>query len=162
VFEAELLDDTIITDKNLDAAIEAKAASFSWDAPPPVDEKKGKKDKGGKHGDKKALTPPPTTAEKPINEDDVFKVRDITMTIPRGQLVAIVGSVGSGKTSLLQGLVGEMRRTAGSVTFGGSVSYCPQTAWIQVRVRMLTISFRSDSVEERYCSGKHYFWSSMG
>ena len=139
MYEAELLDDTIITDKDLDAAIEAKAASFSWDAPPPSDEKKGKKDKGGKHGSKKAPTPPPVTSEKPINEDEVFKVRDITMTIPRGQLVAIVGSVGSGKTSLLQGLVGEMRKTSGSVTFGGSVSYCPQTAWIQVSAKIFNV-----------------------
>ena len=42
------------------------------------------------------------------------------------------GSVGSGKTSLLQGLIGEMRKTSGSITFGGSVGYCPQSAWIQV------------------------------
>ena len=56
------------------------------------------------------------------------------MEIPRGMLVAIVGHVGSGKTSLLQGLIGEMRKTSGSITFGGSVGYCPQIAWIQVGV----------------------------
>ena len=54
------------------------------------------------------------------------------MEIPRGMLVAVVGPVGSGKTSLLQGLIGEMRKTSGSITFGGSVGYCPQSAWIQV------------------------------
>jgi ABC-type transporter Mla maintaining outer membrane lipid asymmetry ATPase subunit MlaF len=54
------------------------------------------------------------------------------LSIPRGQLVAIVGPVGTGKTSLLQGIIGEMRRTSGTVKFGGSVSYCPQSAWIQV------------------------------
>ena len=54
------------------------------------------------------------------------------MEIPRGMLVAIVGHVGSGKTSLLQGLIGEMRKTSGTITFGGSVGYCPQIAWIQV------------------------------
>ena len=132
VYEAEVLDDTIITDKALDAAIVAKAASFSWDAPPPADEKKGDKDKNGKHGPKKASSPLHITGDETIDEDDVFKIRDIAMSIPRGQLVAVVGAVGSGKTSLLQGLVGEMRRTTGSVTFGGSVSYCPQAAWIQV------------------------------
>jgi len=56
------------------------------------------------------------------------------MTIPRGQLVAIVGSVGCGKTSLLQGLIGEMRKTSGSIVFGGSVAYCAQSAWVQVRL----------------------------
>ena len=60
-------------------------------------------------------------------------MQNVSLTIPRGQLVAVVGTIGSGKSSLLQGLIGEMRRTAGSVTFGGSVAYCSQTAWIQVR-----------------------------
>jgi ATPase subunit of ABC transporter with duplicated ATPase domains len=57
-------------------------------------------------------------------EDHVFQVRDISM--------AIIGPVGSGKTSLMQGLISEMRKTSGSITFGGSVGYCPQSAWIQV------------------------------
>ena len=72
-------------------------------------------------------------AELQVEEEDrVFQLRDISMEIPRGMLVAVVGPVGSGKTSLLQGLIGEMRKTSGSITFGGSVGYCPQSAWIQV------------------------------
>lgn len=63
---------------------------------------------------------------------NIFKIKAIDMEIPRGQLVAIVGAVGVGKTSLLQGLTGEMRRTGGTVEFGGTVSYCAQSAWIQV------------------------------
>lgn len=37
----------------------------------------------------------------------------------------------SGKSSLLQALIGEMKRTRGQVTFGGSIAYCSQQAWIQ-------------------------------
>ncbi|KAJ7833819.1 hypothetical protein B0H13DRAFT_2428014 [Mycena leptocephala] len=59
-----------------------------------------------------------------------FALHDITLSIPRGTLVAIVGRVGSGKSSLLQGLIGEMRTTAGKWAFSGSVAYCPQSAWI--------------------------------
>jgi ABC-type transport system involved in cytochrome bd biosynthesis fused ATPase/permease subunit len=66
------------------------------------------------------------------DEENVFKMQNIDFSIPRGQLVAIVGAVGSGKTSLLQGVIGEMRRTSGSIKFGGSVAYCSQSAWIQV------------------------------
>ena len=47
-------------------------------------------------------------------EERVFEIQEISMGVPRGQLVAIVGPVGSGKTSLLQGLIGEMRKTDGS------------------------------------------------
>ena len=64
-------------------------------------------------------------------EFEPFKVKNVSMSVPRGKLVAVVGRVGSGKSSLLQGLIGEMRRTEGTVKFGGSVGYCPQSAWIQ-------------------------------
>lgn len=60
-----------------------------------------------------------------------FRVENIDMYVQRGSLVAIVGRVGSGKSSLLMGLIGEMRRVSGTVSFGGRVAYCPQTAWIQ-------------------------------
>src|SRR5262249_20892666 len=57
--------------------------------------------------------------------------REMNLQIARGELVAIVGPVGSGKSSLLNALVSEMRKNHGSITFGGTVGYCPQTAWIQ-------------------------------
>ncbi|KAH9262238.1 hypothetical protein BASA82_000739 [Batrachochytrium salamandrivorans] len=61
----------------------------------------------------------------------VFHLDKIDTRIPRGKLVAIVGVVGSGKSSLLNALVGEMRRISGNLTFRGSVGYCQQQAWIQ-------------------------------
>ena len=65
--------------------------------------------------------------------DQPFRVHDITMNVQLecGTLVAVVGRVGSGKSSLLSGLIGEMRKVSGNVTFGGRVAYCSQTAWIQ-------------------------------
>uniref|UniRef100_A0A0N4X318 ABC transmembrane type-1 domain-containing protein n=1 Tax=Haemonchus placei TaxID=6290 RepID=A0A0N4X318_HAEPC len=48
-------------------------------------------------------------------------LKNITMTVERGQLVAIVGKVG----------VGEMNKVSGSVNVSGSVAYVPQQAWIQ-------------------------------
>lgn len=64
-------------------------------------------------------------------EEQIFKVKDVSLSIPRGSLTAIVGAIGSGKSSLLQGMMGEMRRTHGSVTFGGSTALCAQSPWIQ-------------------------------
>ena len=75
-----------------------------------------------------------STSQEPEKSEKVFKMKKTSLKIPKGQVVAIVGPVGSGKSSLLQGLIGEMRKESGSVKFGGSVSYCPQNAWIQVRV----------------------------
>ena len=48
-------------------------------------------------------------------------------------MVAIVGSVGSGKSSFLSALLGEMECLTGRVNIKGShsIAYCPQLAWIQ-------------------------------
>ena len=72
-----------------------------------------------------------------------FQLKNLTRRIERGKLVAIVGRVGSGKSSLLQAIIGEMRRLSGNVSFGGRIAYCPQTAWIQNAslVRQIIILF---------------------
>ncbi|GAA5952785.1 hypothetical protein JCM21900_005802 [Sporobolomyces salmonicolor] len=64
-------------------------------------------------------------------EKEVLQLRNINLSIPKGQLCAVVGSVGSGKSSLLQALVGEMKCTRGEIAFGGSISYAAQQAWMQ-------------------------------
>ena len=106
--------------------------------------------------------PPPAHDEKKFlgREREVFKLYDINLEVPRGQLCAIVGPVGAGKSSLVQGMIGgmalrleiarltyettaEMRKTGGKVTFGGSVAYCAQAAWIRVRV-LLRVSATND------------------
>lgn len=46
-------------------------------------------------------------------------LKNLNLHIPRGSLVAIVGAVGSGKSSLLSALLGEMNKISGRVnTFG--------------------------------------------
>ena len=57
-------------------------------------------------------------------------VRHLHLQVTRGELVAIVGVVGSGKTSLLQGMMGLMVRDGGFVGIRGTVSYACQSAWI--------------------------------
>ncbi|KAJ3411175.1 hypothetical protein HDV05_002641 [Chytridiales sp. JEL 0842] len=80
---------------------------------------------------------------------------DISFDIPRGALVGIVGAVGAGKSSLLQALVGEMKRTKGTVEFSGSVGYCPQTAWIQNATLKDNIIFGKPFDPARYQSVIH-------
>lgn len=50
----------------------------------------------------------------------VEALRDVTLDVPRGEAVAIVGANGSGKTTLAKHLVGLLRPTAGMVTLDGS------------------------------------------
>uniref|UniRef100_A0A673GWW1 ABC-type glutathione-S-conjugate transporter n=1 Tax=Sinocyclocheilus rhinocerous TaxID=307959 RepID=A0A673GWW1_9TELE len=55
----------------------------------------------------------------------------INVKVQRGSLVAVVGHVGSGKSSLLSAMLGEMEKKSGHITVSGSVAYVPQQAWIQ-------------------------------
>ncbi|KAJ7650714.1 ABC transporter [Roridomyces roridus] len=144
VFVAETFTEAQIRDPDLKFAIEVENATFTWDGPPPeVEQSSSKKGKGKKKVE-------PEKAAIKVEEENVFKMTNVSFSIPRGQLVAIVGAVGSGKTSLLQGMIGEMRRTSGSTKFGGSVSYCPQSAWIQNATIRDNICFGLPFDEARY------------
>uniref|UniRef100_UPI0037E8C348 multidrug resistance-associated protein 1-like n=1 Tax=Semicossyphus pulcher TaxID=241346 RepID=UPI0037E8C348 len=55
----------------------------------------------------------------------------INVNVKTGALVAVVGDVGSGKSSLLSAILGEMEKRSGFVSMKGSVAYVPQQAWIQ-------------------------------
>lgn len=62
-------------------------------------------------------------------EDAILK--NINLSVPQGNLLAVVGSVGSGKSSLLSALLGEMEKFNGRVNTVGSIAYVSQQAWIQ-------------------------------
>ena len=50
----------------------------------------------------------------------------VHLTVDRGQLVAVAGPIGCGKSSLLQAIIGEMPCKEGSVHLGASVAYVQQ------------------------------------
>ncbi|XP_076921706.1 putative ABC transporter C family member 15 [Bidens hawaiensis] len=54
----------------------------------------------------------------------------IQLQVKRGMKVAICGTVGSGKSSLLSCILGEMPKLSGTVKISGSKAYVPQSAWI--------------------------------
>lgn len=66
-----------------------------------------------------------------LGDRDPFRLQNMNFTIGRNELVAVIGGVGSGKSSLLAALAGDMRKTKGDVTIGASRAFCPQYAWIQ-------------------------------
>lgn len=74
-----------------------------------------------------------------------FRLHDMNITTGRGELIAVIGGVGSGKSSFLAALAGDMRRTNGSISMGASRAFCPQYAWIQ-----------NTSVQENITFGKDY------
>nr|XP_016504404.1 PREDICTED: putative ABC transporter C family member 15 isoform X2 [Nicotiana tabacum] len=69
----------------------------------------------------------------------------IELQAKRGMKVAICGTVGSGKSSLLSCVLGEMPKLSGNVKISGEVAYVPQSPWIL-----------SGNIKENILFGKPY------
>ncbi|KAJ8014351.1 hypothetical protein DPEC_G00039330 [Dallia pectoralis] len=86
-------------------------------------------------------------------EKDVEPVlKNVSLDIKPGKLVAVVGVVGSGKSSLISAMMGEMHSTKGFVNIQGSVAFVPQQAWIQNATLRDNILFGSPVEETRFQS----------
>ncbi|XP_043474514.1 multidrug resistance-associated protein 1 isoform X1 [Leptopilina heterotoma] len=64
-------------------------------------------------------------------QTDTPVLRNINLKIEENQLVAVVGTVGSGKSSLISAFLGETYKLNGRVNTKGSIAYVSQQAWIQ-------------------------------
>ena len=58
-------------------------------------------------------------------------LQDIQLEVAPEQLVAVVGRVGSGKSSLLAAFLGEMKQSGGKLVICDNTAYLPQQAWVQ-------------------------------
>ncbi|KAG8666303.1 ATP-binding cassette transporter yor1 [Fusarium poae] len=145
LLQEEAVEDMIFDTKG-DDAIRLEDASFTWEKS--HKEEVGKDEKGKKEKDKRA--PPPQVESSGddtstlVEEREPFKLQDLNFDVKRNELVAVIGSVGSGKSSLLSALAGDMRKTNGQVTFGSSRAFCPQYAWIQNTTLKNNIIFGKD------------------
>lgn len=61
---------------------------------------------------------------------DRHVLQDIEYTAYKGELSCIVGRVGSGKSSLLQSILGDLYKVDGSVHVKGTVAYASQQTWV--------------------------------
>ena len=77
-------------------------------------------------------------------------LKDVSTRIPKGSLVAIVGRVGSGKTSFVSSLVGEMTKKSGIVMVNGSMSLSAQQAWLVNDTVKNNILFGKEYDEKKY------------
>lgn len=108
-----------------------------------------------------------TWSASPSDATEAFRLINMSVDFPIGQLSVIAGPTGSGKTSMLLALLGEMQLLSGSVYIPGgsvrqdlrpdpitglteSVAYCAQQAWLVNATIKENILFASPYDEDRY------------
>ncbi|XP_061083514.1 ATP-binding cassette sub-family C member 2-like [Conger conger] len=77
-------------------------------------------------------------------------LKSVSLDIKPGRLVAVVGAVGAGKSSLISAILGEMHSIKGYINIMGSIAYVPQQAWIQNATLRDNILFGSSLEEARF------------
>jgi len=160
---AEELDEDVVWKPEGEHAVEIHDASFTWERTPTqegvpgeAEAKKAKKTKAGADKDEKGPRPGSSdgsagdNASTLVEEREPFKLHDLNLDVGRNELIAVIGSVGSGKSSLLAALAGDMRKTGGEVVLGASRAFCPQYAWIQNTTVRENILFGKEMDSEWY------------
>ncbi|XP_070611560.1 cystic fibrosis transmembrane conductance regulator isoform X2 [Erythrolamprus reginae] len=79
-------------------------------------------------------------------------LKDINFKIEKGELLAVAGSTGAGKTSLLMLIMGELEPLEGKIKHSGRISFCPQVSWIMPGTIKENIIFGVSYDEYRYKS----------
>ncbi|KAI1142928.1 P-loop containing nucleoside triphosphate hydrolase protein [Hypoxylon sp. FL0543] len=111
---AEETKDDTNWDMNSESAVSVKRGNFGWRA--------------YEHPNAED----PQSPNKYLTQRGPFTLTDINVSIARGELVAVVGATGSGKSSLLCALAGQIPKIGGEATIGvASRAVCSQKAWIQ-------------------------------
>ncbi|XP_042490579.1 ABC transporter C family member 3-like [Macadamia integrifolia] len=77
-------------------------------------------------------------------------LKDLNFRVYRGMRVAICGSVGSGKSSLLSCILGEVPKVSGTIELNGTKAYVAQSPWIQSGKIVDNILFGKEMDKERY------------
>ncbi|KAF7151542.1 hypothetical protein RHSIM_Rhsim02G0240000 [Rhododendron simsii] len=77
-------------------------------------------------------------------------LNDVNLVVQCGEKIAICGEVGSGKSTLIATILGEVPDINGIVQVHGTIAYVSQTAWIQTGTIQENILFGSTMDQNRY------------
>lgn len=147
---------TYVREKNSEGEITLDKAEVYWSDPDvPVDIPQDKSD-----DDSMSVTSRDTSDKGSSNLDlesepqgPVYPkaaLKGISMEVKKGELCAVVGRVGSGKTTLCAAILNETFLRNGKISLKGSVAYAAQSPWILNATLRENILFGKAMDEERY------------
>jgi len=94
--------------------------------------------------------------------EGAFALKSINFECHQGDFVAVVGGVGSGKTSLLKAILGELQKASGTVEVGRKdVSYFNQNPFIMNDTVKGNIVFgrSNEDIDEELYQSNHRAWN---
>ncbi|TVU07241.1 hypothetical protein EJB05_47288, partial [Eragrostis curvula] len=127
-------------------AVKVEGGLFAWDVPAELA-------KGNDAGSPEHNGAAQNGRGKEPEMETVLKGIDVE--VRKGELAAVVGTVGSGKSSLLSCIMGEMHKISGKVSICGSTAFVAQTAWIRNGTIQENILFGKPMQPERYSEVIH-------
>ncbi|KAI9352834.1 P-loop containing nucleoside triphosphate hydrolase protein [Obelidium mucronatum] len=152
--------DTIPAEESENLAINIDNATFNW--PATVEEKKEepkKPKKQPKRGRKKVTEEDVELAAVAAKEEESKQVApaapprnvlvNLNLKVEKGTFVAVVGQVGSGKSSLLSAILGDLEKSNGKISAQGSIAYCTQQPWIRTGTVEDNVTFGLPLDEEK-------------
>jgi ABC-type multidrug transport system fused ATPase/permease subunit len=81
---------------------------------------------------------------------EALTLKDLYFQARKGMRIAVCGTVGSGKSSLLSCILGEIPKVSGEVKTCGTTAYVSQSAWIQSGKIQDNILFGKEMDSEKY------------
>lgn len=103
------------------------------------------------HGSNKKIEDTDSESDCSTIADGFSGLHDVDFNVARGELVIVTGKIGSGKSSLLNAISGQMKCTSGYVKVNGSLLSCGQP-WIQNATVKENIVFGKPFDAERYAN----------
>ncbi|RZB40999.1 ABC tran and/or MMR HSR1 domain containing protein [Asbolus verrucosus] len=95
-------------------------------------------------------TPKITISNSSVKIDNEVCLQNITLEILQGELVAVIGQVGSGKSVLLNLILGEVEPCVGKIRVKGVISYAAQEPWLFAGSVRQNILFGREYDRDRY------------
>jgi len=126
----------------MEGSVNMENCTFSWTLPEQTKLKETRKFRRTKKKEEESSNP--------------ITLKNIRCKINAGELIAVVGKVGSGKSSFLSAILGEMETVDDSKVYipggdcDGFLAYCPQTPWVINETIRGNIVFNRTFDEARY------------
>ncbi|KAM7146748.1 ATP-binding cassette sub-family C member 12-like isoform 3-T4 [Macrochelys suwanniensis] len=140
--------------KNSENAVVMENATLSWELQNEHSRKNNNENMNGKSAYKYQPKPEPVLphSETSVREEDsaAIALYNLSFTVKKEKVLGICGNVGSGKSSVISAILGQMFLNDGTVGVDGTLAYVSQQAWIFHENIRQNILFGEEYNEERY------------